>query len=84
MQLRRICLFKLDSTQEIYIPSNGQETSLQPFTHVFSLEVKMVEILTDLFWKLDSENIRPLQKVKIPCSSSTIFTVHEEHTILLY
>ena len=36
----------LDSMQEIYIPSDSQETSLQAYTH-FSLEVKMVEILTD-------------------------------------
>ena len=36
----------LDSTQEVYIPSNSQESSLQTYTHVFSLEVKMVEILT--------------------------------------
>ena len=47
-QFRQIYLFTLDSTQEIYIPSESQETSLQTYTHVFSLEVKMVEILTDL------------------------------------
>ena len=47
-QFRRICLFTLDSTQEIYIPSDNQESSLETYTHIFSLEVKMVEILTDL------------------------------------
>ena len=41
-QFRRICLFTLDSTQEIYIPSNSQKASLQR-THVFSLEVRMLE-----------------------------------------
>ena len=30
------------------IPSDRQETSLQTYTHVFSLEVKMMETLTDL------------------------------------
>ena len=44
-------LFTLDSTHEIYIPSDSQESSLQTYTHLFSLEVKMVEILTDLNWK---------------------------------
>ena len=44
-------LFTIDSTHEIFIPSNSQETSLQMYTYVFSLEVKMVEILTDLNWK---------------------------------
>ena len=34
-------------TQEVYVPSDSQETSLQTYTHVFSLEVKMVEVLTD-------------------------------------
>ena len=29
------------------IPSNRQETSLQTYTHVFSLEVKMVETVAD-------------------------------------
>ena len=33
--------------QEIYIPSNSQERSLQTKIHIFSLEVKMVEILMD-------------------------------------
>ena len=51
MLFRLICLFTLDYTQEIYIPSNSQETSVQMYAHVFSLEVKMVEILTDLNWK---------------------------------
>ena len=46
-----ICFFTLDSTQEIYIPSNSQETGLQTYSHIFSLEVKMVEILMDLNWK---------------------------------
>ena len=41
----------LDSTREIYISSDSQEASLQSCTHVFSLEVKMVEILTDFNWK---------------------------------
>ena len=44
-------LFALDSTQEICIPSNSQETSPQKYTRDFSLEVKMVEILMDLNWK---------------------------------
>ena len=53
MQLRRICLFTLDSTQEMYIPSNSQETNLQihTHTHIFSLAVKMVETFMDLNWK---------------------------------
>ena len=33
------------------IKSNSQETGLQTYTHVFSLEVKMAKILTDLNWK---------------------------------
>ena len=33
------------------ILSESQEISLQTYTHVFSLEVKMVEILMDLNWK---------------------------------
>ena len=37
-----------DSTKEIYIQSDSQEKSLQMYTYVFSLEVKMVGILTDL------------------------------------
>ena len=32
------------------IPSDSQETSLQTYTYVFGLEIKMVEILTDLNW----------------------------------
>ena len=51
MQFRRVCLFTLDSTQEIYVPTDSQETNLQIYTHIFSLEVKMVEILTNLNWK---------------------------------
>ena len=47
MQFRRICLFTLDSTQEIYIPGDSQETSLQTYTLIFSLDVRMVKILTD-------------------------------------
>ena len=43
-----MCLFILDSTYEIYIPSDNYEASFQMYTHVFSLKVKMVEILTDL------------------------------------
>ena len=50
-QFRRICLFTLVSIQEIYILSDRQETSLQTNTYIFSLEVEMVEILTDLNWK---------------------------------
>ena len=50
-QFRQISLFILDSTQEIYISSNSQETSLQMYTPIFSLEIRMVEILTDLNWK---------------------------------
>ena len=45
-------LFTPDSTQEIHTPSDSQETSLQTYTHIFSLEVKMVETLTDLNWKM--------------------------------
>ena len=33
-QFGQICLFTLDSTQEIYIPSDSQETSLQTYTHI--------------------------------------------------
>ena len=63
MQFRQICLFTSDSTQEIYISNDNQWTSLQTYTPIFSLKVKMVEILTDLNWKWKwgSENIRPLQ-----------------------
>ena len=39
------------SATEKYIPSDSQETILQMYTHVFSLEAKMLEILTDLNWK---------------------------------
>ena len=48
-------------------------------TH-FSLEVKMVEILTDLNWKWNwgSENIQPLQ-VRIPCFSSTVLLNQTAH-----
>ena len=48
MAFRRICLFTLDSTQEMYSTSNSQETILQMYTYIFSLEFKMVEILTNL------------------------------------
>ena len=65
-------LFALDSIQEIYSPCNSQETGPQMYTHNFSLEVKMVEILMDFNWRWGSENIRLLQKVRIPCSSSTV------------
>ena len=51
MQFRRICLFALDSTQEIDAPSESQEISFQMYTHIFSLEARMVEMLTDLNWK---------------------------------
>ena len=44
-------VFTLDSTQEIYIPNDNQEISLQTYTHNFSLEFRMVEILADLNWK---------------------------------
>ena len=46
------------------------------YTHIFSWEVKMVKILTDLNWKWKwgSENIWP-SKVWIPCSSSTVLMV---------
>ena len=33
------------------IPSDSQETSVQTYKYIFSIEVKMVEILTDLNWK---------------------------------
>ena len=42
------CLFTLDSTQEIFFPNDSQEISLQMYTDIFSLEVRMVEILMDL------------------------------------
>ena len=48
---RLICLFTINSTQEKYIPNNFQESSLQAYTHFFSVEVKIVEILTDLIKK---------------------------------
>ena len=32
------------------------------YTHVFSLEDKVVDILMDLYWKWSSENIRPLSQ----------------------
>ena len=66
----------LYSTQEIYIPSDSQETSLQTCIQGFSVEVKIVEILMDLNWKWISENIWPLQKVRITCSSFTVRKVH--------
>ena len=36
----------------IEIPSNSQETSLKTYTHIFNLEVMMVEMLKDLNLKL--------------------------------
>ena len=50
MQFRRVFCLYLDSTQEIYISSDSLETSLQMYTHSFSLEVKKAEILTHLNW----------------------------------
>ena len=47
-QFRQICLFTLDSTQEIYVSSDSQESSLQTNTLIFSLQVKIVEIFTIL------------------------------------
>ena len=44
-------MFILHSTQEIYIPSENQETRLKIYTQISSLEVKVVEILKDLNWK---------------------------------
>ena len=46
----------------MYFPSDSQETGLEIYTQVFSLDVEMVEILADLYkkWKWGSENIRPL------------------------
>ena len=56
-QFRQIFLFKLDSTQEMHIPSHSHgKMSANTHTHVLSLEVKMVEILMDLNWKWGSEN----------------------------
>ena len=49
-QFRWICLFTLNSTQKIYIPSDNQEKVSKLHTH-FTLEVKMEEVLTDLNWK---------------------------------
>ena len=37
-------------SRNIYISSDSKETSLQMCTHIFSVEVKMVEILIDLDW----------------------------------
>ena len=51
MQFRRIFLFTLSSTQEIYVPSDSQETSLLINIYVLSCKVKMVEILMDINWK---------------------------------
>ena len=34
-----------------YIPSDSQETCLQMYTHILSVEGKIGEILTDLNWK---------------------------------
>ena len=55
------------------IPSDSQETSVQTYTHVYSLEVKMIEILTDLNlkWKWGNENIRQFL-VRILCSSPNV------------
>ena len=50
MEFRRIYVFTLDSTQEIYVPIDSKETSFHIYTHMFSLEVKIVKILTDLNW----------------------------------
>ena len=43
-------LFTLDSMQEIYciVQVIVKKTSLQTYTHIFSVEVKMAEILKDL------------------------------------
>ena len=40
--IQMTCLFTLYPTQEIYIPSDSQEISLQMYTDIFSLEVKMM------------------------------------------
>ena len=52
---------KFDS-RNIYILSDSQESSLQTYTLIISLEGQMVETLTDLNWewKSGSENIWPL------------------------
>ena len=41
----------LDSSQEIYTPCDSQETGFHMYAHIFSVDVKMLEILTDLNWK---------------------------------
>ena len=48
--------------QEIYIPRDIQEINLRMYTHIFSLELKMGELLIDLNWKWKwaNENIWPL------------------------
>ena len=51
MHFRQIYLFPLYSTQEINITSDSQELRLQMYTNVFSLEIKMLEILRYLNWK---------------------------------
>ena len=44
----QICLFTLVSSLEVYILSESQEIILQKYTHIFSLEAGVFEILTDL------------------------------------
>ena len=41
----------MPDSEEISILSDSQESSLQTYTHIFSLEVEMLEILMDLNWK---------------------------------
>ena len=69
MQFRRVFCLYLDSTQEIYISSDSQETSLQMYTHSFSLEVKKTEILTHLNWHTN-------WKFKIYVLVSSMLTVY--------
>ena len=50
-EIRMNLFVHLDFTQEMYIPSDSQETSFKTYTHIFSLEARMMEILADLNWK---------------------------------
>ena len=53
-----VCLHKIPFKKYIFQATTKKLVSKH--THIFSLEVKMVEILMDLNWKWSSENIRPL------------------------
>ena len=44
MQFRLICLFTLHSTQEIYIPSDSQEISLQTCTNILVQKLRWLKL----------------------------------------